>query len=137
MTFERHDPSSGDTERREFVRIRVALQIRYAFVGADGTRLPPGISEGASTNLSAGGLLLSGKLHEPAWAADLLSQKMAVAVSILLPTEAEPVKALARTAWIETIDPATRRCNMGLAFKEIPREDQDRIFRFVIKSQLG
>ncbi len=130
-------PEPREMERREFVRIRVALAIRYAFVSIDGTRLPPGVSEGVSTNLSAGGLLLQAKIHDLAWVLELLTQKISVAVSVALPTEIEPVKALSRACWIETVDAATRRCNLGLQFKEITREDQDRIFRFVIKSQLG
>ena len=126
-----------ETERREFVRVSVVVPVRYAFLDAAGQRLPPGLSEGATTNLSASGMLLQGRLGEMAWVQDLLTQRMAVAVSVVLPTEVEPVKALARTAWIETVDPESRRCNLGLVFREITRDDQDRLFRFVIRAQLG
>ena len=124
-------------ERRGFVRIRMAVPVRYAFLDLNGNRLPPGISEASCVNMSAGGLLLQAKVPELAWVSDLLVQKMAVAVSIPLPAEVEPVKAITRAAWIETVDEKTHRCNVGLKFKEIAREDQDRIFRFVVKSQLG
>ena len=131
------DSAVKDMERREFVRVRVAIPVRYAFLDLNGNRLPPGLSEASCVNLSAGGLLLQAKIPELAWISDLLVQKMAVGLSIPLPTEVEPVKALSRAAWIETVDAATHRCNLGLRFKEIAREDQDKIFRFVVKSQLG
>lgn len=131
------EPERGGSERREFVRVRMALSVRYAFVGADGNRLPPGISEGATANLSAGGLLLQGRVHDLAWVPELLTQRMAVAVSVALPTGIEPVKAVARACWIETVDPVSHRCSLGLRFKEITLEDQDRLFQFVIRSQLG
>ena len=130
-------PKGSDMERREFVRVGVAVPVRYVFLDMSGNRLPPGISEGSSVNLSAAGLLLQAKLHELPWASELLTQRMAVGLAIALPSEVEPVKALARAAWIETIDPATKRCNLGLRFKEMAREDQDRIFRFVIRTQLA
>ena len=137
MVIERPGPQHGNMERREFVRIRVALQVRYAYVGADGNRLPPGLSEGVSTNLSAGGILIQARIPDLAWVVELLTQRLSVAVSIMVPTEMEPIKALARAAWVETVDPVTHRCNLGLTFKEITREDQDRLCRFVIKTQLG
>ena len=126
-----------DMEHREFVRVRLAIAVRYAFLDMAGNRLPPGVSEASCVNISAGGLLLQARMPELAWISDLLTQKMAVAVSIPLPTEVEPVKGIARASWIETVDPANHRCNLGLKFKEIAREDQDKIFRFVVKSQIG
>ena len=125
------------TERREFVRVNVVVPVRYSFLDMNGQRLPPGLSEGATTNLSAAGMLLQGRLGDVAWAQELLLQRMAVAVSVMLPTDMEPVKTIARAAWVESIDPATRRCNLGLMFREITREDQDRLFHFIIRSQLG
>lgn len=129
--------SPGEVERREFVRIRVALPVRYAFTDMDGTRLPPGLSEGSTMNVGAGGLLLQGRIHDLAWVTDLLTQRKAVALSFSLPGEFRPVQVLARVAWIETIAPDNGRCNLGLRFKEMPREEQDRISRFVIRTQLG
>jgi hypothetical protein len=127
----------GEMERREFVRIRAALPVRYVFLDSKGDRLPPGISEGASGNLSAGGLLLQGKIPDLSWVPELLAQRMAMVVSISLPAELHPIETVARVAWIETIEPASRRCNLGLMFREITREDQDRLFRFVVRSQLS
>ena len=127
----------SEPERREFVRVSAVVPVRYSFLDVDGRRLPPGLSEGATTNLSASGMLLQARLGDLAWVQELLTQRLAVAVSVILPTEMEPVKALARAAWIETIEPDSRRCNLGLMFREITREDQVRLFRFVIRSQLG
>ena len=130
-------PDPKESERREFVRVRLAVPVRYAFMDMGGTRLPPGVSEGSSVNLSGGGLLLQGKVHDLAWTTDLLTQRIGVALSIQLPGELAFVQALARVAWLEAIDPASKRCNLGLRFKELAREDQDRIQRFVIRSQMS
>lgn len=126
----------SEMERREFVRIRAALPVRYVFLDPKGDRLP-GVSEGASGNLSAGGLLLQGRIPDLSWVPELLTQRMAMALSISLPVEFRHVEAVARVAWIETVDPASHRCNLGLMFREITREDQDRVFRFVVRSQLA
>ena len=60
---------SGDKtmERREFVRVNAVVPVRYAFLDMNGQRLPPGLSEGATTNLSASGMLLQGRLGDLAW----------------------------------------------------------------------
>lgn len=124
-------------ERRDFVRIRMAVPVRYAFVDAGGNRLPPGLSEGSTANLGSGGILLQGKIHDLAWVNDLLMRRIALALSVPIPAEYQPVQAMAKVAWLETIDPESRRCNMGLQFTEIGGEDQARLTRFVIRSQLG
>ena len=130
-------PDRGEMERREFVRTRVVLPVRYAFLDIQGEPLPPGVSEGASGNLSAGGLLLQGRIPDLGWVPELLVQHMAVSLSISLPKEFRAIEAIARVAWIETIDQETHRCNLGLNFLEITREDQDRLFRLTVRSQLG
>jgi hypothetical protein len=39
--------------------------------------------------------------------------------------------------WLEAIDQETKRCSLGLAFKEITSDAQDTIFRFIIGSRMG
>ena len=133
--MEREAP--GQSDRREFVRVRTVLSVRYSFLGVDGAKLPPGVSEGSCANLSAGGLLLQGKLPDLAILPDLLTQKISVSLAIVLPTGVEPLKATARAAWVEAVDPVTKRCNLGLHFKDLSREDQDRLFQFVIRAQIS
>jgi c-di-GMP-binding flagellar brake protein YcgR len=110
--------------------------VRYSFVG----RVPPSASaqfvEGTTDNISGGGLKLVGKLPNTDWIASLLLQHIAVAVEVHLPDGEEPVRALARTAWVELHDKKKLDFLMGLRFREISRDDRERVIQFVIKSQL-
>jgi c-di-GMP-binding flagellar brake protein YcgR len=129
--------SSFEQERREFVRIKLEIPIRYKFVAPHikDERLEK-IYEGYTSNLSAGGLLLKGPVPDFGWIAELLLGKMVLGVNILLPTEIDPIKSLVRVAWVEALDEKTKFCTMGIKFKEMTREDQDKIFKFVIRSQM-
>lgn len=124
-------------ERRQFTRLRVEVPLRYKFLSTymKDSRLDQ-IYEGITKNISGGGLLLYGTIHDLDWIPDLLTRKMLMGVILSLPDQEEPSKALARVAWIETVDEKTHRCNIGLEFKEITAEDKDKIFLFVIRSQL-
>ncbi|MEK7449078.1 MAG: PilZ domain-containing protein [Planctomycetota bacterium] len=128
---------SGGGEKREFVRVKLEIPIRYKFL-CKHIQSPEmdKIYQGKTTNVSGGGLLLFGVMPDFNWVPELLMQKIVVGVTFLLPDESESVKALARAAWIETIDEETKKCNMGLKYQEITAGDRDKIFRFVIKAQL-
>lgn len=125
-----------DSERREFVRVRTVLTVRYKFLSRDGEDMTGEIHEGVSRNVGGGGILLEGKLPKLEWIPDLLMQKIVMGVNIELPDAQDPVKALTRVAWVESIEESSGKCAMGLVFKEITREHQDMIFKFVIKSQM-
>lgn len=126
-----------EQERREFIRVKVEIPVRYKFLAKHRQDAELNtIYEGFTTNLSGGGLLLMGKLPVLAWLADLLMQKMAVGINLYLPLHEAPIKALTRVAWIETIEEQTQRTAFGLKFREITADDKDKIFRFVIKAQL-
>ena len=128
---------SQSTERREFFRTRADVEVQYRFL-ADYLQDPDlgKMFRGTTNNLSGGGLLLHGILPKLEWVPDLLMQKMAVGVSLQLPTENAPVLGLARVAWIETIDDRTRHCRLGLRYREITTADRDRLFQFVIHQQV-
>lgn len=129
--------SHYDKERREFVRIRCEVAIRYKFICRHRTdNEMMNIYEGKTTDMSASGLLLNGILPRTDWAADLLLHKIVVGVNIWLPDSIDPVKALTRVAWIETVDEKTLMSCYGLNFREITTVDRDKIFRFVLKEQL-
>ena len=53
-----------------------------------------------------------------------------------LPAQAASVYTVAIPAWIEPIDAGNNHCLMGLRFREITREHQDRIFQFVIRAHM-
>jgi hypothetical protein len=64
---------------------------------------------------------------------DLLTGRVPVGVILTLPDGQEPVCALTRVAWIESLDVDTGRCRMGMRYQELTVADQDRILSFVIQ----
>ena len=125
-----------EPERREFVRVTADIIVRYKFLSTDPFRKFEEIYEGKTNNISGGGLLLVGKIPDFKMITELLMQRIVVGVNIILPSNPEPIKALSRVAWIEAIDESSQECAMGLKFKEITKEHQDKIFQFIIRSQL-
>jgi c-di-GMP-binding flagellar brake protein YcgR len=124
-------------ENREFLRVRARVPVRYRFLSS-GT-LDPAMQEtyeGATSNLSGGGLLLRGRIPNENWIPDLLMEKIAIGVQIYLTDAHEPVKALTRVAWVNTPDKDGDEVEIGLKFKEITRAGQDRIFQFILEDQL-
>ena len=124
-------------ERRQFVRIRLEVPVLYKFLCQH--RQDPELREvyeGTTRDISAGGILLHGKVALLDWVPELLQHKIAVGVNLFLPEDQVPIKALARVAWIEPIEARTNCCALGLGFREITQQDKDRIFRYVIKSQI-
>lgn len=122
-------------ERREFVRINVSLPVRYKFLSPGASKTVDQIFEGNTSNISAGGMLLVGKIPSSDWLEDLLLQKVILGINVLLPESQEPVKLLARVRWIESLT-AQNQCSMGLIYKEIKRPDQDKIVQLIIRSQM-
>lgn len=127
----------NEQERREFVRVRVQIPVRYKFLSKTRTGVEmDDVYEGVTTNVGGGGLLLLGRIPVVDWIPELLMQKIVLGVNLLLPHDEAPIKALTRVAWVETFDESTKKCNLGLRFKEITQADKDRIFKFVIKVQM-
>lgn len=126
-----------EVEKREFVRIKVDIPIRYKYLSRE-VELGDDdkVFEGGTRNISGAGMLLIGKLPNPAWLTPLLMEKIVIGVNIMLPSVTEPIKALTRVAWIEAMPEGPDRCVMGLKFKEITKESQDSIFKYVIRSQM-
>ena len=127
---------SYEPERREFVRVRAQISVRYKFLSHDPSFECEEVFEGVTSNISGGGLLLVATVPNLDWITGLLMERIVVGVNIVLPDNPAPVKALTRTAWVESLEEKTRRCSIGLRFKEITKESQDRIFQFVIRSQM-
>ncbi len=124
-----------EQERREFVRVHLEIPVTYRFVSQhrDDSELDH-TYRGTTSNISAGGLLLRGEIPLIPWIPELLMQKMLIGVTLGIPDEGQPIKALARVAWLEAVEDPTLRSRMGLAFREITAADRERIFQFVLKS---
>ncbi len=129
-------PQGYESERREFVRVRASLSVRYKFLRQSGEDIDEKVYEGVTQNLSGGGLLLTGKIPDLGWIPDLLMQKIVIGVNIIFPDSPEPIKALTRVAWAEAFEEGSGKCAFGLMFREITKEAQDKIFRFIIKSKM-
>lgn len=127
---------SFDPERREFVRVRAELPVKYKFLSQDAVFVSDEVFDGTTSNISGAGILLVGPMPNSDWIAGLLMERIVVGVNVFLPGEPEPIKALTRTAWIETLDERAQRCSIGLRFREVTKENLDRIFKFVIKAQM-
>jgi len=129
--------SAFEQERREFVRVKLEIPIRYKFIASYmKDELIEKSYEGFTSNISGAGLLLKGPIPDFDWIPDLLLEKMVIGINMLLPIEVDPIKILVRVAWVEALEEKTRYCTMGLKFKEITREDQDKIFKYIIRSQM-
>ena len=130
--------SEFDSEKREFVRVRVALPVRYKFLSHDLDNAPMAdqIYEGSTSNLSSGGMLLRARIPNLSWIPSLLMQRVVLGINLHLPNEEMAVKALTRVAWIESLEEGTQKGSLGLRFKEIGHEDEDRIMQYIIRCQM-
>jgi c-di-GMP-binding flagellar brake protein YcgR len=127
---------SFDPERREFVRVRADLPVKYKFLSQDATLVTDEIFQGTTSNISGAGILLVGQMPNSDWITGLLMERIVIGVNLFLPGDAEPIKALTRTAWIEALDERSRSCSVGLRFKEITKDHLDKLFKFVIRAQM-
>ena len=125
-----------EPDKRSFIRISQTLQVRYKFVSS--TKKDKALTQsysGDTRNISGSGILLVGKLPDPAWVEELLGKRMSLAVSIRLPGVGGPVNAVARAAWINVdMEKKPIECEMGLEFREITQVDEQRLLEFIIAS---
>jgi len=124
------------TEKREFVRIHTDIPVRYKFLSRSVPLEAEGIFEGTTSNLSGSGLLLMGKIPGMSWIPGLLMGEILIGVNLLLPSLDAPIKALTRVGWVEAFEKGSDKCAMGVRFKEISKENQDEILKYIIKAQI-
>lgn len=125
-----------ESEKKEFVRINTDIPIRYKFLSKS-VPLDESIFEGSTANLSGSGILLVGKVPSLSWIPGLLTEDILIGINLLLPSLDLPIKALARVGWVESMVKGNDRCVMGLRFKEISKEHQDEILKYLIKAQIA
>ena len=125
--------SPMESDRRDYPRLKRSLPLRYKFISS--SNQDPAldrICDGATHNLSLGGLLLVGPLPKLDWLKDLLIGRMNVGVNFLVPGQELPVKALTRVAWIEAVDQEAISLRMGLRILEIPGDHRKVLSDFLI-----
>lgn len=125
------------TEKREFVRIRTDIPIRYKFLSKSVNVGEAEVFEGSTSNLSASGLLLVGRVPSVSWIPALLTEDIIIGLNLLLPALDSPIKALGKVAWIEAFHKGSDRCALGLRFKDIAKNHQDEILKYIIKAQIS
>lgn len=129
--------ASFDSEKRDFTRVRTAVQVRYKFFDHELEHADlEKIWDGSTTNLSGGGMKLKATIPYLDWIPLLLTGRMKIGVNLLLPTYDLPVKALCRVMWMEEVESVTHKTNIGLSFREISRDAQDQIVKYIIKTQI-
>ncbi len=129
--------TSFDYEKRQFIRLPIAVPVRYKFLSREmrGQDMET-IHEGVTQNIGAGGLLLRAKLPDPTWLSKLLTRKMYVGVNVLLPNSDKPIKALSRTMWSSAVEDESQHVVLGLEYQEITSRDRDLITQYIIRAQM-
>ena len=125
----------GGAERRRYVRVDAEVPVRYKFFSQEDDLALGEEFEGKTKNVSAGGILLTVRIPNMDWITSLLRQKMYLGIKLELP-DREPVRTLARVAWVGSMDEETQTCALGLSFKEITKADQDKLFEYIIASRM-
>jgi c-di-GMP-binding flagellar brake protein YcgR len=125
-----------DTEKRDFVKVSVGIPVRYKFLSKTIQVTDMDAREGITSNLSGMGLVMLTRLPPSDLLAPLLTHAALLGVNIFLPSTESPIKALATISWIECVEESTEKCAIGLKFVDAKKEDQDKILRYVIKSQI-
>ena len=130
------NPRHFQQERRDFIRVKEECSVDYRFLGEVSSVDSEAAYRGRTNNISGGGLKLIGQLPNPDWIALMLLGKVALEVSIHLPGDEAPARAMTRIAWIEAADQDSHEFLLGLRFKEISSADRERIVQFIIKKQM-
>jgi hypothetical protein len=126
------------TNHREFHRVETEIAVRYRFLpAASGVECPgPESFEGRTANLSAGGLLLEGRVPDDGIIGDLIMGRVLVGLELGLPGEGgeRVLKTIGRVAWMEGLEHGLEGVLIGLHFDEITAEDRERLVEFVIRN---
>lgn len=121
-------------EKRQFVRIPTALKVTYRLMSVSDKDAPQEVLTGETQNISAGGMLLQGHLPDPNLITELLMRRIVLLIKIEIPDSDQPLSALARVSWLDSIDVESGIFSLGLEFKEITKETQDQIIEYILKS---
>lgn len=129
--------ASFEYERREFIRLPVAVPVRYKFLSKEITpKEMDEVHEGVSRNIGGGGILLQAKLPDPDWLAQLLTRRMYLGINLLLPNSERPIKALCRVTWASAIEGDASLLIVGLEYQEITNQDRDLVLQYIIRAQM-
>ncbi len=110
------------------------MPVRYKFLASTvKDEAMDRVCEGTTQNLSIGGMLLVGPIPRLEWLKDLLVGRMDVGVNLQLPGHENPVKALTRVSWLESVDGEAISMRIGLRFLEMPADCRRVLSDFLMK----
>jgi len=125
--------SPTESDRRDYPRLKRSLGLRFKFI-CPSIQDPAmeRVYDGATHNISLGGLLMVGPIPKLDWLKELLIGRISVGVNLLLPGQDHPIKVLTRVAWIEAVDQEAISLRMGLRIIDIPSEQRKVLSDFLI-----
>ena len=122
------------SDRRDYPRLKCTLLVRYKFLST--TLKDPALEtiyEGTTTNLSMGGLLMTGPIPHLDWLKDLLLGRISVGINFVLPGHEVPVKALSKLSWLEAKDEEAMSFRIGLRIVDIPGDHRRTLSEFLMQ----
>jgi hypothetical protein len=123
----------SESDRRDYPRLKRSLALRFKFISSSiQDPAMDRVSDGATHNISLGGMLLLGPIPKLDWLKELLIGRISVGVNLHLPGQENPIKVLTRVAWIEAVDQDAISLRMGLRIIDIPSEQRKILSDFLI-----
>ncbi|MCM8824320.1 MAG: PilZ domain-containing protein [Candidatus Omnitrophica bacterium] len=112
-------PSKNKTERRRFLRLNVSVCVEYSILGEEE------VKSDFTHDIGGGGICLI--VYD-----NIIEENTILKLSIHLPDDTKPIKALGRVVWQRAIPSTVLRYDLGIEFIEISPEDRQRISEYVI-----
>ncbi|MCM8773741.1 MAG: PilZ domain-containing protein [Candidatus Omnitrophica bacterium] len=111
-------PNRNKTERRKFLRLNASVCVEYSIVGKEE------VKSDFTHDIGGGGICLI--VYEN------IDENTILELSIHLPDDTKPIKALGRVVWQKAIPSTVLRYDLGIEFIEISPEDRQHISEYVI-----
>ena len=127
--------SGYQRESYGYLKTNHSLKVDYAFVRT-GMSAEERLS-GRAQYFGKNSFILQAELPKLSMVQELLTHKLKVEVYLHIPNEILPIKAVTRTSWIETIDPVSYKCKIGLTFETIDEDVKGKLYNFVISEQMN
>lgn len=122
-------PEASFAEQRQYVRMSTVFPVEVESVAEAGEKVPSVFFQGFTRDISVGGMCLEIKLLGKGIEERHLVPDAKLALTINTPFEKEPIRALARIAWLRRQDePLPVRYLIGAAYTEIDDKARRRIF---------
>ena len=127
------------SERRHFKRLVVRLPVRFLFIDAEDKKELTETRSGHTVDISGGGLLLEMDELNEEWIKELISGMIRVGLELKVPTSSEPIRTLAKVAWMtkrKEPEEDQKKYLLGLNFVDITEKDRDKVLEYVVTAYL-